>query len=521
MRMRYHQSPGLPRLAWLCEVRRSSHEVSVHLGSWVERTDRFFVEGVWNGAFETPDFHRTEGFFGSGVLAQDDRLVIVPSAATTDSVYYKIADGKTTVSNSLPFLLARLDDALDPNCRTYDRQNDSILAGINRYEREIVTLRGGVRRLLFRNLVVDESGASEVDKPMPAPFPRYHDYCAYLDRNYALLAANARDGRRGCPMHIFSTQSRGYDTTAVNAIACRYGIDKVFTCTRAKGKNAFADKDILTQLNDDGTDIALHLGITCIPINRRRWESGFDNEYLYHAVQHANQDANLLEVNEHVERPTLVLTGILGELWYTPEQHVGERADSVDPELKKWDLGGHGLSEVRLQVGFVQLPLPYFGAQRREDIFRITQSEEMRPWRLDSGYDRPIARRIAEERGVPRHLFGQQKMASVVEFVRPRIPYSQDLREEYFDFLVANKLLARWEVGLFPLVHRFNEAIVLHGAARYLAERAVSRLTGREARIHHIWRRLNGSVYCFAVNKRTRDYKETLAASDCPSDERA
>jgi hypothetical protein len=39
-------------------------------------------------------------------------------------------------------------------------------------------------------------------------------------------------------------------------------------------------------------------------------------------------------------------------------------------------------------------------------------SEKMSPWRLGNDYDRPIAHRIAEELGhVPRHLFGQRKLA--------------------------------------------------------------------------------------------------------------
>ena len=33
----------------------------------------------------------------------------------------------------------------------------------------------------------------------------------------------------------------------------------------------------------------------------------------------------------------------------------------------------------------------------------------MKPWSVAKSYDRPIARRIAEEAGVPRHLFGQVK----------------------------------------------------------------------------------------------------------------
>lgn len=39
----------------------------------------------------------------------------------------------------------------------------------------------------------------------------------------------------------------------------------------------------------------------------------------------------------------------------------------------------------------------------------------MAPWKVGNiGYDRPIPRRIAEEKGVDRHLFGQSKKASTV-----------------------------------------------------------------------------------------------------------
>ncbi len=43
-------------------------------------------------------------------------------------------------------------------------------------------------------------------------------------------------------------------------------------------------------------------------------------------------------------------------------------------------------------------------------LYAITRSEEMGPWTLGVSYDRPIARRLAEEAGVSRALFGQRKM---------------------------------------------------------------------------------------------------------------
>jgi len=65
--------------------------------------------------------------------------------------------------------------------------------------------------------------------------------------------------------------------------------------------------------------------------------------------------------------------------------------------------------EMRLRTNFVHLPPAYFGAGRADRLLAISKSEEMAPWTLWNEYDRPIARRMIEEAGVPRELFGQTK----------------------------------------------------------------------------------------------------------------
>ena len=93
------------------------------------------------------------------------------------------------------------------------------------------------------------------------------------------------------------------------------------------------------------------------------------------------------------------------------------------------------MGELRLNLGFIQLPLPFMGARRKAEVIAITESEEMRPWRINTAYDRPIPRRIAEEAGIPRHAFGQSKYASVVIFPQPSVPYGKALRNEFFSYL--------------------------------------------------------------------------------------
>ena len=71
-----------------------------------------------------------------------------------------------------------------------------------------------------------------------------------------------------------------------------------------------------------------------------------------------------------------------------------------------------GYSEFRLRVGFAHVPVPRIGTRYPATLNRISRSTELAPYSLGGSYDRPIARRIAEEAGVPREAFGQVKTAT-------------------------------------------------------------------------------------------------------------
>ena len=56
----------------------------------------------------------------------------------------------------------------------------------------------------------------------------------------------------------------------------------------------------------------------------------------------------------------------------------------------------------------------------------------MKPWVLGTDYDRPIPRRILEERGVPRAAFGQVKRASVAMLDRGMPRHLLAALEEFY-----------------------------------------------------------------------------------------
>ena len=74
------------------------------------------------------------------------------------------------------------------------------------------------------------------------------------------------------------------------------------------------------------------------------------------------------------------------------------------------------MEEFRLRVGFVHLPVPTIGALMTPELRRISRSQAMKPWVVSPNYDRPIPRRMAEEAGVPREWFGQNKKAVGARF---------------------------------------------------------------------------------------------------------
>lgn len=55
---------------------------------------------------------------------------------------------------------------------------------------------------------------------------------------------------------------------------------------------------------------------------------------------------------------------------------------------------------------------PYIGADHASQIYEIAISDEMKEWRLGNLYDRPVCRRIVEEKGVKREMFGLKKVGA-------------------------------------------------------------------------------------------------------------
>lgn len=123
--------------------------------------------------------------------------------------------------------------------------------------------------------------------------------------------------------------------------------------------------------SDDGSEISAVLGMPSIPIDRMHVRAAPHQEILFRAGITECQDLNLLGILDHIQGPSLLLTGIPGQIWHTDTTLGG-----WDPgeTLARWDQGGYGLGEVRIRAGFSQAPVPFLGARRFSDILAITES---------------------------------------------------------------------------------------------------------------------------------------------------
>jgi hypothetical protein len=90
---------------------------------------------------------------------------------------------------------------------------------------------------------------------------------------------------------------------------------------------------------------------------------------------------------------------------------IWERATDVTSGFPARVWFNKSFGEFRLRVGFAHVPLPVIGGRHAPSVKALSNHTSMASYSVGGDYDRPIARRIAEESGVPRHLFGNLKNA--------------------------------------------------------------------------------------------------------------
>jgi len=425
------------------------------------------VEGAWDGNFSSGDFHRTENFFGSGIRVEGERVYFVTSSALVDHLFYCVDREALLVSNSLVVLLGFTGATLDEK-HDYSRESGSISKGIREYKKEFTIIHPEIERfyqVFYENIVVTKDGLSFEFKNGLHEINSFEEYYNLLRGALTRIKNNYEDPRRRIPLSAFSTISSGYDSTAVTSLVKNLGVDSCFTLKKSASWIRWSSK----YATDDGTLAAQKLNLNVIHVDSTPSEISEDelfflstnygkskNSPVYNEVAFSSM-ADYIEQNCST---AVLFTGYHGDkMWDidTPDEYLGE-------ELAQSTGANFGFSEIRLKSGFINVAVPFILAQNIRSIVAISRSEEMKPWSLCNGYDRPIARRIAESSGASRDMFGMRKKGVARHYYR--LPINRCLRQLFLQYLQKHH-------GLSPLFVYTNH--ILNQTA-YVFQKVVFRI---------------------------------------------
>jgi hypothetical protein len=449
----YKRIAGLPKLAWVAEVDLRTNACTLRHGEGVETRAEWAVEGVWDAPFENGAFHQSENFFGSGMRQEGGRLYFVPSTAVTDRLLWAQHGQRLVVTNSLPLLLAFLGAKLDA-AHDYTPESLTILLGLRAYDRRFHLIHPDIDvayQLFHDRLVVEDGKVTIQTYGHGETFATYEQYVARLRGVLAALAENYRSPHRRQRFSSFTTISSGYDSTAVVALVRDLGIDACFGSVRS---NTPLPRWMAPRVAvDNGLPNAERLGMRCQALDDRKSQVTED-ELFFLAPTTADPEIIFHSLARHIAEScdaAVVFTGYHGDkVWErtTPEHYLGE-------DIIRGDTSGLNLSEIRLQAGFIHVPVPLILAQSIRSLVAISRSDAMRPWRLDNSYDRPIPRRIAETAGLARESFGMVKKAVTKHYAFPR---NRALRRKFFHFLERPEIFGHAFAALNQVVFRARRA---------------------------------------------------------------
>ncbi len=395
-KLEFLQSTDLPPLAWVARVRHP--HVMVACGTSVRTVPDAFFDGTWVGPDGLASVLDSTTPFGAGMVVRDGELHVVPAGHTCEGVYLcrpDKSDPTIFVANSIAGLLEAAGLGLVADV-DYVGRMIKLAEGLPFTPIEVPTNAAPLEFHYFENLRIDEgAGVSVVLKPREKPFSSFADYLARLESATGSLFANA------AAYEPVIALSNGYDSTAMAAIAVRAGLRHALTFAKARpARSNEAD------LSDSGQETAARLAIDARVIDRVSYMTSADlPEAEFLATGGPGEDVATTAMESELHRRLLV-TGDVGAALY----RYGRPKRS---DLWRLDLSGSSMTEFRLRVDFIYVPLPVFGMTEIPSLQEITLSHEMKPWSIGGHYDRPIARRIAEETGgLPRGSFAIVKHAA-------------------------------------------------------------------------------------------------------------
>ena len=371
----------LPALAWIARV--SGPRARFTCGTGVRLDGAGVFEGAWSDAHGAESPAQATEVFGSGLCFEQGDWVATPPSHLLECLYLLRGAEGWVVSNSLALLRAETGFAFTMTGRALLGALAEAAASLRTAPTVIPTTHGDLHLVYHHNVRL--RGAAECAPKPPAPaFARFEDYRRYLLDT--LNAVSRQTGRR-----FLAAVSSGYDSVACAALLHTLGSGEAVSFRRARGGG-----------DDSGAEIARGLGLAAVEFDR---PTGVEATTLapFLCAGLGGEDALYAALAERLNGRIFV-TGFHGD-------KIWDLSAAPNAMLRRGDLSGASLGEFRLQRDFVHVPVPFIGGLRHPELDAIARSPELERYRVGGSYDRPIARRLAEEAGVPRGAFGVRKRA--------------------------------------------------------------------------------------------------------------
>jgi hypothetical protein len=325
----------------------------------------------------------------------------------------------------------------------------------------LATVEGAEIDVLIHEQLTLAFDGKEVKRTLREPygssipdFTTFEDYEQFLRTTMLAIRDNLEDAQRQFPVTPVATISKGYDSPASVVVAEPLGIQTALTISRA-GK--------LSQYDDSGFEIAKTLGIPVTSV-RSKVSHYRDYDLMWAGLGH-HHDLNMT-LFDYPNDLSLLMVGTHGDVVW--QKGLTEEFAATGHFLDRGgDTSGCGLTEWRLHKGVFLACIPCVGAVKLDCLRLINGSSSMDPWRVGGDYDRPIPRRIVEQRGIAREAFGNRKMTTLPGY-RMYYPGDPDQLSDLntfvrqhgrslprrFGVLRAPVHFLRWELG--KRVPRFN-----------------------------------------------------------------
>ncbi len=406
-----------PKLAWCARV--NGCEIEVLHGPRVETGGDWVFEGAWSGRFGSGDFDEsTAAVIGTGLRVRGDSVSFATSTNALDRICHVTKDGASIVSNSLACLLAVSGERLAPD-HAHSESVTRYVRDFRETPQSIPTRDGSAIHLhRYHRLIVADGRLVAQPRVDPAPdFETFEEYRGFLDETIIAIRDNLRDPQRKYKVTPAATISNGYDSSAAAVVAEPLELQYALTISRG---------GVFSHLHDSGERVAETLGI---PV---RTALSVDSRYKDHLLVWAGTGRSLdlnMTLFDFPDDLTLLTIGNHGDTMW--EKGLS-KAHQASHHFLDRDPSGAGLVEWRLHHGAFFAAVPYFGASKWDCLSKIHSSKAMDPWRVGGSYDRPIPRRIVEERGVAREAFGTKKsLTSSRPIYHPTDPVHGEALEDF------------------------------------------------------------------------------------------